>query len=273
MNYLQMAFNNILQTFCEYFTMIRKLQDFGNYLKPNYVLQNVYRQPPLTYESYYAVLTWHLTRVKRRIIKIETNFMKQDTCNSFLTLLKDIKKHLETIKILYEIHQAVTSDWKVYPNYKCASRLLSCLYFEMENSNNKEKANISTSLYLSSLRVYLNITDTWLNEGRLEDWRDEFIISRVPINITDVDDFDQREQFTIRGLNAICLKDPIMRLLIDKVSHMGKNIGLLVSLDRLSDIWKMTADGDGLAEASRRHAYWMSRSENSQVRTENCDIL
>lgn len=48
----------------------------------------------------------------------------------------------------------------------------------MQNSHSRERINICTNLYLCSLTVYLNIIDTWLNEGRLEDWRDEFIIVR-----------------------------------------------------------------------------------------------
>lgn len=48
----------------------------------------------------------------------------------------------------------------------------------MQNSHSRERINICINLYLRSLTVYLNIIDTWLSEGRLEDWRDEFIIMR-----------------------------------------------------------------------------------------------
>lgn len=48
----------------------------------------------------------------------------------------------------------------------------------MQNSHSREITNICINLYLRSLTVYLNIIDTWLSEGRLEDWRDEFIITR-----------------------------------------------------------------------------------------------
>lgn len=85
---------------------------------------------------------------------------------------------MNTIKILHDIHQKVIMNWKANPNWKCASRLLSSLYYEMQNSHNRERTNICTNLYLCSLAVYLNIIDTWLSEGRLEDWRDEFIIVR-----------------------------------------------------------------------------------------------
>lgn len=82
------------------------------------------------------------------------------------------------MKILYEIHIIVTSHWETLPNWNCALQLLSRLYYEIENSHTPEKANICTNLYLSSLSAYINIIDTWLSEGRLEDWRDEFIITR-----------------------------------------------------------------------------------------------
>ena len=83
-----------------------------------------------------------------------------------------------SIQILHEIHKKSICNWKLHPNWKCASKLLSSLYFEIQNSHNRERTNICTSLYLSSLTVYLNIIDTWLSEGRFEDWREEFIIAR-----------------------------------------------------------------------------------------------
>ena len=80
--------------------------------------------------------------------------------------------------MLYEIHQSVTENWEASSNWIRTSKLLSTLYHEMQNSNSHERTNICANLYLSSITVYLNIIDVWLSEGRLEDWREEFIIVR-----------------------------------------------------------------------------------------------
>ncbi|XP_077272317.1 gamma-tubulin complex component 5 isoform X2 [Temnothorax americanus] len=228
------AFKSILTPFCEYFSMIYDIERFGADLQPTYNQDSELQSPPLTYEAYNAALKQHLCEFKTEVVDIEKDIIKQENCNTFLSLSANLRRHLNTIKMLYDIHQKVITDWKVNPNWKCASRLLSSLYYEMQNSHSRERTNICINLYLCSLSVYLNIIDTWLSEGRLEDWRDEFIIVRVREN-----ENEQREKFTIRLSDNICLTDPIMQFLLQKVQHMGHSIELLVSLDRIADIWRM----------------------------------
>ncbi|KZC05180.1 Gamma-tubulin complex component 5 [Dufourea novaeangliae] len=230
------AFNSILLPFCEYFSMIHEIEQFGVeiYSKEN----SLYKKPPLTYEAYNAALRQHLMKFKNEIIDIEKNLMKQDETFTFLSLSTLLKTHLYNIKILYEVHQRAVSDWKIHPNWMCASKLLSSLYFEMQKSHNRKRSNICASLYLSSLNVYLNIIDTWLSEGRFEDWRGEFIIVRC-LNGTTSENNEQYKAFSLRSLDSICMEDPIMQFLIKKVQRMGQSIELLVSLDRITDIWKI----------------------------------
>lgn len=85
---------------------------------------------------------------------------------------------MKSVKMIYEIHKSVITDWKEIPNWKCTTNLLSGLYRQVQNSSSRERTNLCASLYLSSLTVYLNIIATWLSEGRLEDWRSEFLIAR-----------------------------------------------------------------------------------------------
>ncbi|XP_076661512.1 gamma-tubulin complex component 5 isoform X1 [Halictus rubicundus] len=235
------AFNSILSPLCKYFSMIREIERFGEeiYTKGN----GLCKKPPFTYEAYNAVLRQHLMKFKNEIIDIEKRFMKQDESLTFLSLSILLKKRLYNINILYEIHQKVVCDWKVHPNWICASKLLSSLYFELQKSHNRRRSNICASLYLSSLSVYLNIIDTWLSEGRFEDWREEFIIVRF-LNDTSLENNEQYKAFSLRPLNAMCLADPIMQFLIKKMQRMGQSIELLVSLDRITDIWKINSENE-----------------------------
>lgn len=57
---------------------------------------------------------------------------------------------------------------------------------------------------------------------------------------------EQAEKFTIRLSDNICLTDPIIQFLLQKVQYMGHNIELLVSLDRIADIWRMDNEYNGL---------------------------
>lgn len=66
------------------------------------------------------------------------------------------------------------------------------------------------------------------------------------IRVTENENDERTDKFTIRLSNSICLTDPIMQLLLQKVQHMGHSIDLLVSLDRIADIWKMDNEDNGL---------------------------
>lgn len=57
---------------------------------------------------------------------------------------------------------------------------------------------------------------------------------------------EQNEKFTVRLFDNICWTDPIMQFLLQKVQHMGHSIELLVSLDRITDIWKLDNENNGL---------------------------
>lgn len=55
----------------------------------------------------------------------------------------------------------------------------------------------------------------------------------------------QYETLFLRPLDNICLRDPIMQFLIRKIQHIGQSIELLVSLDRITDIWRINVGGNG----------------------------
>ncbi|KAG7205799.1 hypothetical protein KM043_007744 [Ampulex compressa] len=238
------AFNSILLPFCELFKMMHEIEQFGVklHLKNNAV--QIYKKPPFTYEAYYMAIKKQLIKIKSELIIIEKDVMRQECINTLLSVSTLLKKHINEIKVLYEIHKIAVSDWELLPNWKCASRLLSKLYFEIQNSHSREKSNICANLYLSSLAVYLNIIDTWLSEGRFEDWRDEFIFVRVSKDQILEDDDTGFESCTLRSLDDICIQDPIMQFLIQKVKYMGQSIEFLVSLDRIMDIWKLHEEND-----------------------------
>ncbi|XP_053979721.1 gamma-tubulin complex component 5 isoform X1 [Hylaeus volcanicus] len=258
------AFNGILQPFCKYFSMIYDIEQFGIDLYSE--RDGFSKKPPLTYEAYNAALEQHLINFKNKIIDIEKNLMKQDDCFTLLSLSTLLKKHLCSVKILHDVHKGVISNWRDDSNWMCASKLLSSLYFEMQKSHNRKRTNICASLYLSSLAVYLNIIDTWLSEGRFEDWREEFIIYKFSNDVVSQNN-EQYEVFSLRSLDDICLADPIMQFLIKKVQHMGQSIELLVSLDRITDIWQINSGSSELRSSLMDEFYAKLEIELSKYGT------
>lgn len=78
----QVAFNSILLPFCKYFSMIYDIEQFGIRL---YSKQDDFcKKPPLTYETYNAILRQHLIQFKNEIINIEKILMKQGINNNLL---------------------------------------------------------------------------------------------------------------------------------------------------------------------------------------------
>lgn len=231
------AFKNYLQTYCYYFTMIHELQEFNRKLYAQSQMLDEAQKPPLTFEAYNNAVQLYVLQIKEQIIELERKLIIQESFNTFLTMSEDLRRHLNLIKILYEIHKSATEDWETCSNWLRASKLLSTLYCEMQKSSSHERTHICANLYLSSIVAYLNIVDAWLSEGRLEDWRNEFIIVREGDRKSQEEEQQLYNKFKVRKLNEECLRDPIMQLFLKKVCQMGRNIELLVTLDRISDMW------------------------------------
>lgn len=98
--------------------------------------------------------------------------------NTLLSVSAELRSSLHKLTLLYDVHKTVADDLFVTSNVNAVAKLLSGLYCYVEQAVNREEMYIYTSLYLFSITVYLNIIDAWMSDGRLEDWRDEFLISR-----------------------------------------------------------------------------------------------
>lgn len=86
-----------------------------------------------------------------------------------------------------------------------------------------------------------NLTIFLIKFHRTADVTYQFGISE-PIDTTD--NYEKGESFTIRELDDLCLEDPVINLLCRKVKYMGRSIDLLVTLERMTDMWKMNAGRD-----------------------------
>ncbi|XP_008544757.1 gamma-tubulin complex component 5 [Microplitis demolitor] len=246
------AFQSAFKNFVDYFSMIKRLDCLlSNYFSSENSLGSIKSSVlPFTFETYSTSVMQYFNRIKQDVINVEKKSMERNI-TTFLTLSKDLELIIGRLDVLSDVHQSVlTGDLlKCQSNWEKSYRLLLNLYRELENSSSRTRTNLCASLYLSSLRVYLNIIDTWLTEGRLEDFRDEFLVfkkkSRCNFESTSSDDgrikmmtFDIRQ---IKKDTGVFI-DPIIKKLLRKIEEMGRNIDLLVTLNRISDMWKMNAE-------------------------------
>ncbi|XP_015124068.1 gamma-tubulin complex component 5 [Diachasma alloeum] len=241
------SFHSAFSTFCRYLEMINRINLFGK------SIYNIYEGgglPPLTLEVYNSSIKDYYRDVKKKIIEIEQRVMKQNDINTFLTLSRELEVHLDILETLDEVHRSLVLPGNDENNWKKAYKLLLSIYKEMENSSSRKRTNLCASLYLSSLKVYLNIIDTWLSEGRLEDFRHEFLISKVKRKNFEAQDKEENgSSSSLWRIKFIMLEneepetlDPIMKKLFRKVRDMGRSIELLVTLDRISDMWRINSE-------------------------------
>lgn len=102
---------------------------------------------------------------------------------------------------LYDIHTKCSLDFIQYPGKKqitcykficicitsntlilahiCSSYLIAALLSAYSTSSSNCHSNLVAVIFVGAIKVYLQIIDTWWTEGRLEDWRNEFIIKRL----------------------------------------------------------------------------------------------
>ncbi|XP_063983814.1 gamma-tubulin complex component 5 [Diachasmimorpha longicaudata] len=237
------SFHSAFSTYCRYLEMVNRINLFRRSIHDIYEGGEL---PPLTLEAYHSSIRDYYCDVNRKIIEIEQRVMKQNDINTILTLSRELEVHLNTLETLDEIHRSVVIPENDESHWTKSYKLLSSIYKEMENSSSRKRTNLCASLYLSSLKVYLNIIDTWLSEGRLEDFRNEFLISKVKGENSDTQDKDRSENslfssritFVVMENDGPDTADPIMKKLFRKVRDMGRSVELLVTLNRISDMWR-----------------------------------
>jgi gamma-tubulin complex component 5 len=97
---------------------------------------------------------------------------------TLVLLFNKFAAHFEVLKHLWDIHTHSVLDWNKFPAHVCAAHLLAGIFSRIRNSANAMRANMALSIYLNTIRVYLMIVDVWWTEGRLDDWRGEFLVER-----------------------------------------------------------------------------------------------
>ena len=121
-----------------------------------------------------------------------------------------------------------------------AIRLLSVLYNTLISTSRKEHLSTILEIFLRSIKPYFTIIHTWLSEGRLEDWREEFIFFKreVPVGtVEETEDFwsavykhrDYKQMLKNEGIEPLRLLEG----LDSKILSSGKSIEILHKLDRI----------------------------------------
>ncbi|XP_049538412.1 gamma-tubulin complex component 5 [Anopheles darlingi] len=204
---------------------------------------------PHSFECYAAGVKSFLTNMETVMIAKEMELIRQEPgkTDTIISLFHELEPELLVLKKLYDIHRFSVLDWTKYPAHIAVAHLLSGLFRSVKLSANLEKGNLAFALLLAALKCYMNMIDIWWTEGRLDDWRDEFLVERQytdPPHIGVLTGYQarlfskckQRCFYVSSAISEVIENDPIIKLLLHHSLEAGYTLNILNGLDRISDM-------------------------------------
>ena len=193
-----------------------------------------------TVEGYTSALDNYLRDFSHFLFALEEKVVGQDTFISLLGILAKLRPKFSALAHLKTVHSAAVNHFATSTNWMRAIRLLSVLYNALVSTSSKELLPTYLELFLRTIRPYFVIIHTWLAEGRLEDWQEEFIFHKRDLpdgSVEETEDFwssvyKQREyKQMLRKENIEPLR--LLEGLDSKILSSGKSIEILHRLDRI----------------------------------------
>ncbi|XP_076980075.1 gamma-tubulin complex component 5 isoform X2 [Tamandua tetradactyla] len=150
--------------------------------------------PFRTYQAFMWALYKYLLSFKKELVEIERCIINNDTTITLSIVVDKLSPRLAQLKVLHKVFSTGVAE--VPPdtrNVVRASHLLNTLYkaiLEYDNVGEASEQTVSLlfSLWVETVRPYLQTVDEWIVHGHLFDCAKEFIIQRnknVPVNHRD----------------------------------------------------------------------------------------
>ena len=255
------ALSRSLEYLTVFLHQLKELRDFtGAVLRSDEVCY--------TYEAYAGGLDDVLHLMSADLVLVEERVTRQEETFTLLDLEAALRSWATTVAAVYACHarSAVApkdKDFVVWPNWRKAVRLISGVFLSMHISHEAFAHELILDLFLKSCVPYLRIIGLWLTEGRLEDFRDEFVFRQRPAT-GDEEDEEEREDFWKSGFEV----RPYMETLSDdgdlrlpsmlgralpKILVAGKSIEILARLAkrRRYSMASQTGDDSGAVFRTR----------------------
>uniref|UniRef100_A0A1B6LZE0 Gamma-tubulin complex component n=1 Tax=Graphocephala atropunctata TaxID=36148 RepID=A0A1B6LZE0_9HEMI len=215
-----------LEEICPYFDMINDLRRFEEELSKQEMGEN---PPPVTYKAYCTGLSHQLYNLNQMVLKVQTKLNKQEGCMTLVSVMEELTPGLHMLHFLYNVHIRATADWRSHPAWICATRLLSVLYEALLEASTHTYLAAVLNIFMHSFRVYLDIIDVWLSEGRLEDWRKEFlVISKGGV----LETMPYQEEMSRCGVTPV----PLLSKLVTLVRDAGNTMEVVSQLNKLPEL-------------------------------------
>ncbi|XP_008155098.2 gamma-tubulin complex component 5 [Eptesicus fuscus] len=158
------------------------------------VLKKLTEAPFRTYQAFMWALYKYFITFKEELTEIEKCIINNDTTITLAIVVDKLSPRLAQLKVLHKVFS--TGIAEVPPdtrNVVRASHLLNTLYkaileYDDVGEASEQTVSLLFSLWVETVRPYLQIVDEWIVHGHLCDCAREFIIQRnknVPVNHRD----------------------------------------------------------------------------------------
>ncbi|XP_052902053.1 gamma-tubulin complex component 5-like [Anopheles moucheti] len=249
-----------LLNFTEYMTIAYRLRNFCSN-----ILEHTARSLPAphSFECYAAGVKSFLDNMEAVMIQHEKELIKQEPGKTYtiIKLFHELEPELFVLKKLYDIHKFSVLDWTKFPAHIAVAHLLSGLFRSVKLSANLEKGNLAFALLLAALKCYMNMIDTWWTEGRLDDWREEFLVEKTYAENSSIglqtgyqarlfSKCKIRSFYVSSAISEVIENDPIIKLLLHHSLEAGYTLNILNGLDRISDMRKEQGTDENLIYTS-----------------------
>uniref|UniRef100_A0A671FBS8 Gamma-tubulin complex component n=1 Tax=Rhinolophus ferrumequinum TaxID=59479 RepID=A0A671FBS8_RHIFE len=158
------------------------------------VLHTLPEAPFRTYQAFMWALYKYFISFKEELTEIEKCIIKNDTTITLAIVVDKLSPRLAQLKVLHKVFSTGVAE--VPPdtrNVVRASHLLNTLYkaileYDSVGEASEQTVSLLFSLWVETVRPYLQTVDEWIAHGHLCDRAREFIIQRnknVPVNHRD----------------------------------------------------------------------------------------